>query len=150
MSGLHSRNKGKAGEREVRDLFRRIFEGHMDDVEDIRRNHQQAEIGGADLVGLPFFSVEIKRVKQIAWGKGLMDWWGQCVEQASNDKKAPLLLFRQDHGKWFVMFYAQPILSCIEHGKIDDLQCAYLYPSIMMWEQFSEMLKTALEMKERK
>jgi hypothetical protein len=132
MGGLHSRNKGKAGEREVRDLFRKVFRYVLRDVSVIRRNHQQAEIGGADLVGVPFMSVEVKRVKQITWGKGLMDWWEQCVVQADTDGLKPCLVFRQDHGKWLVMVGAYP-------EALDKWTPSY--PMIMQWDQFEHWLQ---------
>lgn len=135
MGGLHSRNKGKAGEREVRDKFRKALKGYMADVEDIRRNHQQAEIGGADLVGVPYLSVEIKRVQKITWGKGLMDWWEQCCEQAAADSKTPCLVFRQDHGMWLVMFHMYPTIE--EAGN-------QAYPGIFMWETFERFLQQTL------
>jgi hypothetical protein len=141
MGGLHSRNKGKQGERDVRDLFRKVLFEYMDDVTVIRRNHQQAEIGGADLVGLPYLSVEVKRVKRIVWGKGLMDWWVQCVIQADEDSRLnketrhPCLVFRQDQGKWLVMFAAHPV--ALKHWTPS-------YPSIMMWEHFENWLKVTL------
>lgn len=135
MGGLHSRNKGKKGERDVRDLFRAALAHCMDDVEDIRRNHQQAEIGGADLVGLPYFSVEIKRMAKITWGKQLMDWWAQCQEQADTDGLHPCLVFRQDRGKWFVMIEAWAVA-------FEDEIAA---PMILSWENFAWYLSTLKE-----
>jgi hypothetical protein len=132
--GMHSKRKGKSGEREVRDLFRKAFAGVVEDTDVIRRNHQQAEIGGADLVGVPHFSVEVKRVKQIPWGVGLYGWWAQCVKQADEEDKYPCLVFRQDHGKWLVMIEAKPKV-------FEDLRWDYT-PMIMPWEGFAWYLST--------
>lgn len=137
MGGLHSRNKGKGGEREVRDLFRKLLINEMEDVTVIRRNHQQAEIGGADLVGVPWLSVEVKRVKKIVWGKGLLDWWEQCVEQAlKEEQKRPCLVFRQDHGMWLVMYAAYP--AAIR-------KWTQAMPMIFMWSEFAKYLLETLE-----
>ncbi len=136
MGGKMSRDKGKGGELEVRDLFRTALQGLMPDVTVIRRNHQQAEIGGADLVGVPYLSVEVKRVKQIVWGKGLMDWWEQCTVQAEEDGKYPCLVFRQDHGKWLVMYYTYPTQK--EAG-------AQAYPGIFLWNTFETFLKIGFQ-----
>jgi len=128
--------KGKSGEREVRDLFRRAFINILDDVSVIRRNHQQAEIGGADLVGVPYYSVEVKRVKQIPWGKGLDDWWKQTVEQAEaplGNPKVPCLVFRQDRGKWFVMVWAYLLNSAKTSSRV-----------ILTWDEFERFVKENL------
>ena len=132
---INSRDKGKAGELEVRDLFRTALKGRMPDVTIIRRNHQQAEIGGADLVGVPYFSVEVKRVKQIVWGaSGLYDWWAQCIAQ-TEDGKHPCLVFRQDFSKWLVMIQAIPVPFYVESDVHET-------PMIMPWEGFAWYLNT--------
>lgn len=140
--GIHSRNKGKSGEREVRDLFRTAFKGYMPDTDVIRRNHQQAEIGGADLVNVPYLSVEVKRVKQIGWGKILKDWWEQTVEQSiGGENKSPCLVFRQDFGKWFVMFYASPMIA----SEYREFHTDFMYPVIMVWKEFETFLHDSME-----
>lgn len=136
MGGKMSKNKGKDGERKVRDLFRDALDGYIPDTSVIRRNHQQAEIGGADLVGVPIFSVEVKRVKKIVWGKSLMDWWEQCVEQALEERKYPCLVFRQDFGSWLVMIQAYPA---------GPAQHVRTYPMLMMWDAFEFYYRNALK-----
>jgi len=136
--GIHSKNKGKAGEREVRDLFRAAFTGVVDDVEVIRRNHQQAEVSGvgvssSDLTGVPHFSVEVKRVKQISWGKQLDVWWDQCCQSAKEDKKWPCLVFRQDRGNWFVMVWSY------------SPQVHTLVRTLMLWDDFEDFVKNNLK-----
>ncbi len=130
--GMHSKRKGKSGEREVRDLFRKAYYSILLDVSGIRRNHQQAEIGGADLVGVPHYSVEVKRVKQISWGLQLDEWWTQTKVQASIEGKAPCLVFRQDRGGWFVMVWAYLAL-----GKQSTRV-------ILLWDDFERFVKTNL------
>ena len=132
----HAVNKGKEGEREVRALFRNALEGIIPDTEVIKRNHQQAECGGADLVGVPYLSVEVKRVKKIVWGKGLWDWWEQCVEQCSTLER-PCLVFRQDFGKWLVMYETSPVMILNPERMV--------FPTIMLWADFEVFLKHALQ-----
>jgi len=124
---IHVVNKGKDGEREVRLKFRELLKGMMN-TELIQRNHQQAEVGGADLVGVPFLAVEIKRVKKINWAGGLDDWWQQAWTQADNIGKEPCLVFRENFGKWFVMIFAKPLITGEE---------AEGYPMIMRWDNFA-------------
>jgi hypothetical protein len=128
---INSRNKGKGGEIEVRDLFRAALEGVIPDTEVIRRNHQQAEIGGADLVGVPHFAVEVKRVKKVIWGADLEQWWKQCLEQAADLEKLPCLVFRQDQGKWYVMVEAHPRMFSRQPAA----------PMIMQWSYFEWYLQ---------
>lgn len=130
---INSRDKGKGGEIEVRDLFRKAFEGIIPDVEVIRRNHQQAEIGGADLVGVPKFSVEIKRWKKIPWGQELARWWDQAVEQAG-DGLCPVLVMRQDFGKWMVMMFVYPTVVGEQTGP-----CLGILP----WETFHDYVRAS-------
>lgn len=131
---INSRNKGKTGEIEARDMWRALLEGKMEDTDDIRRNHQQAEIGGADLVGIPRYAVEVKRCKQINWIGGLDSWWEQCAQQASDLGKEPLLMFRQDHGKWFVMLWG---------AVLTDTGEAVWQKVILRWEEFEMFVQTA-------
>lgn len=138
MGGVMSRNKGKGGEREVRDLFRDALDGYMKDVEVIRRNHQQAEIGGADLVGVPHFSVEIKRVRKLPGKAELIKWWYQACEQARINDKIPCLVYRQDRGQWNVMLWMTPTLP--RTNKLTSRIWAGFRPAVLDWDTFVEWL----------
>jgi hypothetical protein len=127
MTGLMSRNKGKRGEREVKVLFKTLFAEH-----DIRRNHQQAEQGGADLVDVPYFSVEVKLVQAVPWGKALDDWWDQCCAQATDEGKDPCLVFRQNRGQWFVMVWNYGAHFGEEY---------VLVRTIMLWRDFAAYIQ---------
>ena len=60
---------------------------------DVHRNWQaQTAEGGADLVGIPGWAVEVKRAKQ----PRINEWWEQTAEQASRYGARPALLYRLD------------------------------------------------------
>jgi hypothetical protein len=85
-----SRNKGKAGEREVAGLLRDLL-GH-----DVQRSVQQHE-GDSDLIGIPGWSLEVKRHKA-AGRADIAEWWRQTVEQAAG--LLPCLVYRLDRDSW--------------------------------------------------
>jgi hypothetical protein len=126
-----SREKGKEGEREIVRLLRQELKD-LWDVEEIRRNHQQAEKGGSDLVGVPFFAIEVKRYKVNPGKKGLEDWWKQACGQAIDEEAEPVLIFRPDRGRWRVM-----LTVCPFNGD------AYM-PAVLEWDQFVGYLRGRL------
>lgn len=84
---INVRAKGANGEREVADLLQKVVNevalncGYT--APRIRRNVEQTQVGGEDLVGLPWYSFEIKRVERVDLDK----WWEQTCVQAR--RKAP-------------------------------------------------------------
>lgn len=89
MSAMQ-RNKGKTGEREAAELVR-LHTGW-----DVRRRVRQHE-GDSDLVGVPGWSVEIKRCRTALPGE-VTSWWAQAVAQG--DGALPVLLYRADRAEW--------------------------------------------------
>lgn len=111
MAGLMSRNKGKQGEREIAMLLRAIMtracmdEGMCREEAEacghaIKRNGCQSDGGGYDLVGCPGMAVEVKRQESLK----VEQWWEQAVRQAG-EGESPVLLWRQNRGKWRCMMY---------------------------------------------
>lgn len=90
--GSLSRNKGKVGEREAAQILSDLT-GYQ-----ISRRVRQHD-GDSDLVGLPGWSVECKRVKK-ADRADIARWWAQAVEQSERDGSIPVLLFRRDRDEW--------------------------------------------------
>jgi Holliday junction resolvase len=89
VSGLRSRRKGAAGERELIRLLR-------DELGDIvSRNLSQTRDGGRDILGLPGYAVEVKRceIGRIA------AWKRQAVAQAADDELA-VVAWRQNGRPW--------------------------------------------------
>ncbi len=90
--GAMSRNKGKAGERELALLLRELT-GHQVG----RRVRNLA--GEDDLQGLPGWSVECKRYAAIT--PAMVDgWWLQALAQAERINAEPVLFYRADRGEW--------------------------------------------------
>lgn len=103
MTGLRSRRKGQAGEREVAKWFNRAG------WPEVGRNHSQSELGGSDLVGGPLgMRCEIKRTEQAkvwAWIEQARaachagDWW--CV------------WFRRSNDDWRVLIDAERFMQLL-------------------------------------
>ncbi len=87
-----SRNKGKAGERELAAALK-IVTGF-----DVRRRVRQHD-GDSDLEGIPGWSIECKRYTS-AGGALIADWWIQAVSQARLAGALPLLAYRLDRADW--------------------------------------------------
>lgn len=88
--GLMQRRKGKAGEREVAGIIRDLTGW------DARRRVRQHN-GDSDLLGVPGWSIEVKR-HRTASRSVIASWWDQTVTQADN--LLPLLLYRLDRQDW--------------------------------------------------
>lgn len=107
--GSLSIQKGKRAERDIADRLRKIV-AEVDDTDhiSIERNQNQSAVGGADIEGLPFLSIEVKHHKTLALGS----WWAQCVKQtdATNVVRrasggmiaAPCLIYKQHGRGWRV------------------------------------------------
>jgi hypothetical protein len=80
---INVRNKGANGEREVCDLLQpvvdRVAAEHGLVAPRLRRNVEACQVGGEDIVGLPWYSIEVKRVERIELDK----WWRQACVQAT-------------------------------------------------------------------
>ena len=88
--GRMQRRKGQVGEREAAALIAEHTGW------EVRRRVRNAA-GDSDLLGVPGWSIEIKRyasatVSQIA------GWWDQCVDQAGG--QLPVLFYRLNRGQW--------------------------------------------------
>ena len=90
---IHVRNKGHNGEREAcRWLEKQLnLEPHI-----LERNIDQVREGGADIMSLVPFAIEIKRQENLL----LNNWWRQAVSQTTGDNHIPVLMFRQNRRKW--------------------------------------------------
>lgn len=97
-----SRNKGKKGEREVIDMLQpivdQVYEAHGLKPPQLKRNQNQSDGGGYDIVGLPWFAPEVKRHETLCVDK----WWAQCLAQADAGQAAVLLWRRNGERSWHV------------------------------------------------
>lgn len=90
--GAMSRNKGKAGEREISGLLADLTGCK------VRRRVRQRD-GDSDLEGLPGWCIEVKRHAK-ASRSTVAGWWGQAVRQADAEGSIPALFWRQDRDEW--------------------------------------------------
>lgn len=134
---LNARSKGQRGEREIIDLL----QPHVDEVSGynqvtpplLQRNQMQTHRGGYDIVGLPMFAFEVKRVETSQDGQ-IASWWKQCVGQATSGEE-PVLFFRRNGAKWKVMLFTRLDL---------DARRRYKVPSIVDIDHFIFYMKNRL------
>lgn len=97
---INVRNKGAGGEREVAAILQKVVDevfakcGH--EPPKLRRNIEQSQVGGEDLVGLPWYSFEIKRVERVDLDK----WWKQTCVQAMRKPPLASMALAQRFGGW--------------------------------------------------
>ncbi len=88
---INSRDKGKRGELEIAHVLRQ--HGY-----ETRRGQQYSGASGdADVVGLPYIHLEIKRVERL----NLEDAMAQSRGDARQGE-IPVVMHRKNHGKWLV------------------------------------------------
>lgn len=88
--GAMQRTKGATGEREVCAVIRDLTGW---DVQRRVRNHA----GDSDLVGVPGWSIEVKR-RRTAGRAEIAGWWRQACAQARDG--LPVLFYRLDRDSW--------------------------------------------------
>lgn len=111
MSGKRSRNKGKAGERELAKLLRNL--GF-----DTRRGQQYCGANGdADVVGLPNIHIECKRNE----GLRLYDALAQAKADAQQGE-IPVVMHRRNNCEWVAVLTLEDFIKiykgsdyCNEH-----------------------------------
>jgi hypothetical protein len=65
----------------------------------LERNLEQVRSGGADITGVPGMEIEVKRQENL----NIPTWWKQVNAAADRTNKQPLLMWRQNRGKWNFM-----------------------------------------------
>lgn len=103
MGSINIRTKGANGEREIADDLNFIIYSAMKEMgcdnptmRSVQRNQNQSAVGGSDLTGTLGLAIEIKRQETLS----VNTWWEQCVKAASQNGGIPVLLYRQNRGKW--------------------------------------------------
>lgn len=104
--GANPRTKGQTGERDIADALNYIVFCTMKSAGDpnpiinsIQRNQQQSAVGGADLTNTFGLAIEVKRQETLS----INTWWIQCLKSAERNKEVPVLVYRQNRGKWRVV-----------------------------------------------
>jgi Holliday junction resolvase len=91
--GKAARTKGAAGEREII----RLLKSRWPDLP-LRRDLRQYQSGGlTDIVGIPGYTIEVKRRKKVMQAE-VDHWWAGLVSKA--DGVEPVLAYRQDQQDW--------------------------------------------------
>jgi len=106
--GRSSRTKGQGGEREAAKLLTELL-----GVPVTRRVRNRA--GESDLVGVPGWSVEVKRHRRITYGL-IRTWWAQAEQQAKLEGLRPLLLLRGDGEQWRCFWFDRYLLCASPEG----------------------------------
>lgn len=94
MKGAGKRNKGHAGERE----FCKELTALMSLRIPLERNVDQVRFGGADIISLRPFAIEVKRQESL----NIDAWRKQAKSQVSKDNPVPVLAYRQNNKKWII------------------------------------------------
>lgn len=107
---MNSRQKGARGERELAEYLRSY--GY-----EARRGQQYSGANGdADVVGLPGFHIECKRVEHL-------DLYG-AVEQSARDAKEsaeiPIVCHRKDRREWLVTMKLNDFMGVINEQRGND------------------------------
>lgn len=101
MSGKKSRDKGKAGERELARILRDLG------YDDCKRGQQYCGANGdADVIGLPGIHIESKRTEALR----LYDALSQSKSDAK-EGEMPVVMHRKSRHEWVVI---QPLSDWIE------------------------------------
>lgn len=105
---INIRTKGQNGEREVakflNDIYAEVYEelGLTLPEKDIaQRRQNQSAVGGSDLDNTCGYSIEVKRQEALQ----INTWWQQCIKSANEDRKLPVLMYKQNRKKWRVVLY---------------------------------------------
>lgn len=105
-SKMNSRNKGAAGERQLAETLRRY--GY-----DARRGQQFSGANGdADVVGLPGYHIECKRVERLNIDEAM----DQSVRDA-RDGEIPIVCHRKNRKQWLVTIRLNDFMEVIVNGK---------------------------------
>lgn len=107
-AGVNARDKGQRGEREVV----KFLQGIIDPIRArlglapivLQRNALQAHLGGEDIHGLEYFSVEVKFCEN----PNVRSWWDQALSQAQRRGPdwTPVLFYRRTGDSWTVRLRA--------------------------------------------
>ncbi|MDG4595873.1 MAG: hypothetical protein P9F75_09315 [Candidatus Contendobacter sp.] len=105
---MNSQRKGKEGERELTRLLRELLGA------DVARNLMQSRDGGADLLGLPGWALEVKRAARAR----LSEWWLQTCQQAEAAGLRPALAYRLDRQPWRVVIALRHVAAGFENAPL--------------------------------
>lgn len=93
---VNARAKGQRGEREAIAFLQPYVDAvYGAGVLSLERNLDQWRAGGADINGLSWMALEVKRQES----NYQRQWWSQVVKAAGTDR-VPVLMWRRNHQPW--------------------------------------------------
>lgn len=102
------RRKGKDGELELARLLREYLGVN------VTRNLMQSREGGADLLGIPGWALEVKRAAR----PRLSEWWLQTCQQADVVGRKPALAYRLNRQPWRVVVALRHVATGFENAPL--------------------------------
>lgn len=121
-SGSYSRNKGKRGESEARNLIQELTGIRL------KRNTSQTESGGYDLiVDLMECETQEEKLKAVELDRYAFEikntsdgftpaYWKQAVEQGIKYKRHPVLMWKKPLKGWYITCYASTVIEGKQYG----------------------------------
>ena len=100
---LNQRTKGSCGERE----FCKILNERLNLKKPAERNITQSRFGGADIMTVRPFAIEVKRGETLQLDK----WWLQALRQRTKRCPIAVLAYRQNRRKWRVRIEAGYVMK---------------------------------------
>lgn len=137
---VNARNKGAGGEREFINYMQQVVDYVLGDKAfELKRNLEQYQIGGCDIVGAPkrfdFVAVEVKRCERLQINR----WWRQACQQAK-EHQLPVLAYRQNCKPWMiVMPEVDNNYECTKEITLADFLT--WYKNKLEWTLFMKELK---------
>jgi Holliday junction resolvase len=108
MNGKGRKYKGAQAERELGNILSAEL------GQDISRNLEQPRSGGADLLGVGPFAIEVKRLEFLA----VKAYWHQAVKQADAAGKLPALAYRKNRKLWRIRIRIADFIPTF-HSSVD-------------------------------
>lgn len=141
------RQKGASGEREICDAMNFIIHNVMKNMgfpaEDclkamssVQRNQNQSAVGGNDLTNTFGLSIEVKRQEALS----INTWWKQCEAAAHRNNERPVLLYRQNRGKWKCITY---VWIPLPNGRSVQSRAEFDFDTFKEW--FAHWVETKLK-----
>ena len=100
---INQRSKGSSGERE----FCKLLNTRLHLKKPAERNIEQTRFGGADIMTIRPFAIEIKRGETLQLDK----WWQQAIKQRTKRCPIAILAFRQNRRKWRIRIEAGYVMK---------------------------------------
>lgn len=125
---VNIRSKGQNFERKMSKMFNESFGLSTE------RNLQQSINGGDDLIGVPFFSIELKKHNT----KTIGTWWKQCAESARRQSKMPVLIYEMPRQKPTVVMRIEDVSAALAEASLLPVASNRLFVGLveLTWEQF--------------